>query len=430
VTRSAPDRVLVLGGGAREHALADRLAADPAVRQLFAAPGNPGIAELAECHPVPPEDPAAVLALARQLGVDLVVVGPEAPLMAGVADVLNENGIPCFGPTAAAARIEGSKAYAKEVMAAAGVPTAGAAVFDTAGLARAVERLAATAPPYVVKYDGLAAGKGVTVTTDLEAAVAAVRDRLREPQDRILLEDYLAGPEFSLFALTDGRTVRPLPAACDYKRVGDGDQGPNTGGMGSYAPAAWLQPSASDVAVERIVTPTVHELARRGTPFRGLLFAGLALGPEGPAVVEFNARFGDPETESLLLLLRTPLAGLLFAAATGDLAALPPPEWGPGAAVTVVVAAAGYPAAPRLGDPVAGLADAGSVPGVRIFHGGTAVRGGRLVTSSGRVLAVSGYADDVATARERVYRAVGHLEIPGGHYRRDIAQPQQMSGNP
>ncbi|PZM90282.1 MAG: phosphoribosylamine--glycine ligase, partial [Actinobacteria bacterium] len=327
-------RVLLIGSGGREHALARGLAADPAVDHLIAAPGNPGIAEVAELRPVTVDDPEAVTELARQTGVDLVVIGPEAPLVAGVADAVRAAGIACFGPSQAAARLEGSKSFAKEVMAAAKVPTA------RSRTCRSAEEVAAAldefGPPYVVKNDGLAAGKGVVVTTDREAALAhAARC------ERVVVEEYLDGPEASLFVVTDGETAVPLLPAQDFKRVGDGDTGPNTGGMGAYAPLPWAPPGFVDDVMTAIVQPTLGEMRQRGVPFAGLLYVGLAVTATGPKVIEFNARFGDPETQAVLALLETPLAGLLHAAATGTLAAHPPLKWGPGAAGAVGIAPGG-----------------------------------------------------------------------------------------
>ncbi|HVB28006.1 MAG TPA: phosphoribosylamine--glycine ligase [Mycobacteriales bacterium] len=423
-------RVLVVGSGAREHALVHALSQDPGVSEIFAAPGNPGIALLASCERLAPTDPVAVAGLALDVGADLVVVGPEAPLVAGVADAVRAAGVPCFGPSAAAARLEGSKAFAKEVMAAAGVPTARALVFTAAERAQALAHLDRAPAPYVIKDDGLAAGKGVTVTQDRALARAAVEAALAGPDDRIVVEDYLAGPEVSLFCLTDGTHVRALLPAQDFKRLGDGDLGPNTGGMGAYAPLPWLPDGLVDLVVHRIVQPTVDEMARRGTPFQGLLYAGLALTASGPQVVEFNCRFGDPETEAVLALLSTPLGGLLHATATGRLATVPPLGWRPGAAVTVVVAAAGYPGMPRSGDPVDGLAEAAAVPGASVFHAGTAAaaaapgaRSGalpRVVSAGGRVLAVTGTGADLAGARDCAYAAVRRIRLAGAQHRGDI----------
>lgn len=412
-------KVLLLGSGAREHALARSLAADPDVEELHALPGNPGIAAHARCRPGDPSDTAAVVRLAQELAVDLVVVGPEAPLVAGVADALAEAGVACFGPTAAAARVEGSKAFAKEVMASAGVPTAAARVCTS--LEEVAAALDATGAPYVVKEDGLAAGKGVVVTSDRVAALAHAAGCVARDGGRVVVEDYLDGPEVSLFCLADGRTVVPLAPAQDFKRVGDGDEGPNTGGMGAYTPLPWAPEGLVDEVVRTVAQPTIEEMARRGTPFTGVLYVGLALCADGPRVVEFNARFGDPETQSVLARLETPLAGLLLAAAQGRLADLPPLRWSPQSSVTVVVAADGYPAAPRTGDPVTGVEEAGAVDGVHVLHAGTREVDGALVSSGGRVLSVVALGEDLAQARARAYAAVHRIHLEGSHVRGDIA---------
>ncbi|MEV6796917.1 phosphoribosylamine--glycine ligase [Micromonospora rifamycinica] len=403
-------RVLLLGGGGREHALALGLVEDPAVEALFAAPGNPGIAGLAELRQVDPVDPAGVAALAVEVGADLVVIGPEAPLVAGVADAVRAKGVAVFGPSAEAARLEGSKTFAKEIMTAAGVPTARAyTCTDAESVGRALEEFGT---PYVVKDDGLAAGKGVVVTDDRAAA-------LRHAQEcgRVVVEEYLSGPEVSLFVVTDGVAALPLLPAQDFKRVGDGDAGPNTGGMGAYAPLPWAPSGLVDEVMADVVHPTLAELRRRGTPFAGLLYVGLALTAAGPRVIEFNARFGDPETQVVLALLETPLAGLLRAAATGTLAAHPPLRWRDGAAVTVVVAAEGYPAAPRTGDVITGA----DHPGV--IHAGTARRAadGALVSAGGRVLCGTATGPDLTAARDAAYALVRGIELAGSHHRGDIA---------
>jgi phosphoribosylamine--glycine ligase len=407
-------RTLVIGTGGREHALVLALSRDPGVTEVHAAPGNPGMARLATLHAVDPMDGAAVAALAAEVEADLVVVGPEAPLVAGVADAVRKAGISCFGPTAEAARLEGSKAFAKEVMAAAGVPTAMARVCTSPE--QAADALDVFGAPYVVKDDGLAAGKGVVVTHDREAALAHAKGC-----ERVVVEEFLDGPEVSLFAITDGETVYPLQPAQDFKRALDGDEGPNTGGMGAYTPLPWAPEGLVDEVTERVLVPTVRELARRGTPFSGLLYAGLALTRRGVRVVEFNARFGDPETQALLQRLASPLGGLLKAAADGCLDEVDPPRWGGGAAVTVVMASAGYPDTPRKGDEITGLDDAGSVEGVDVIHAGTAERDGALVTAGGRVLAVTAVGDDVADARSRAYDAVRRVHFEGAQHRTDIA---------
>ena len=403
-------RVLLIGSGGREHALALGLAADPAVTQLVAAPGNPGIAEVAEVRPVDPADPTAVAALAVETAAELVVVGPEAPLVAGVADVVRAKGIPCFGPSAAAARLEGSKAFAKEVMASAGVPTARSRACTRPGEAAAA--LDEFGPPYVVKDDGLAAGKGVVVTEDRAAALAHAASC-----GTVVVEEYLAGPEVSLFVVTDGTAAVPLLPAQDFKRIGDGDTGPNTGGMGAYAPLPWLPAGTVDEVMARIVRPTLAELAGRGTPFSGLLYAGLALTSSGPKVIEFNCRFGDPETQAVLALLETPLGGLLHAAATGALAAHPPLRWRDGAAVTVVIASPGYPGTPRTGAVIGGA----DRPG--IVHAGTARRAadGALLSAGGRVLCCTGTGADLPAARAAAYALVDGVTLAGSQHRSDIA---------
>ena len=402
-------RVLVIGNGAREHALCLSLAADPNVTALVCAPGNAGTAAVAQQRGVDPADGPAVAALAVELQADFVIVGPEAPLVAGVADAVRAAGIDCFGPSQAAARLEGSKAFAKDVMTAAGVPTARGRLCTTP--AQAAAALAEFGAPYVVKDDGLAAGKGVVVTADRDAAMAHAR-----ACGRVVIEEFLAGPEVSLFCVSDGHRVVPLLPAQDFKRLGDGDTGPNTGGMGAYAPLPWLAESMVAQIVETVAQPTVDEMARRGTPFTGLLYIGLAMTRQGPRVIEFNARFGDPETQVVLALLESPLAGLLRAAATGRLADHPPLQWRAGAAVTVVVAAAGYPGRPRAGDVITGADAAG------VIHAGTRRRDdGALVSAGGRVLSVTATADSLESARAAAYELLAKVELPGGQYRTDIA---------
>ncbi len=416
-------RILVIGAGAREHAIVHALAEEAETfglrHELHAAPGNPGIAALAARHEVDPMDPAAVADLAGRLGADLVVIGPEAPLVAGVADAVRSAGIACFGPSAAAARLEGSKAFAKNVMAAAGVPTARARVcVDVEQVAAALDDFGA---PHVVKDDGLAAGKGVVVTADRAAALAHAARCLAPPDARVVVEEYLDGPEISLFCVTDGEAVVPLVPAQDFKRVGDGDAGPNTGGMGAYSPLPWAPADLVTEVVERVARPTIRELAARGVPFSGLLYAGLALTSRGLRVVEFNARFGDPETQVVLPRLASPLSGLLAAAARGELAALPAPAWRDDAVVAVVVAAAGYPGAVRSGDPIRGIADAEARAGVHVLHAGTATGPAGPVSAGGRVLSVVGVGPDLAAARARAYAGVDAVDLPGSHHRTDIA---------
>ncbi|MFC5909624.1 phosphoribosylamine--glycine ligase [Streptacidiphilus monticola] len=411
-------KVLVIGGGAREHALCRALSLDPEVTSLHCAPGNAGIAQVAQVHPVDQLDGRAVADLAVELGAEFVIVGPEAPLVAGVADAVRERGIPVFGPGAAAAQLEGSKAFAKDVMAAAGVPTARSYVCTTAQ--EVEEALDAFGPPYVVKDDGLAAGKGVVVTSDLDEAKAHAAGC-----ERVVIEEYLDGPEVSLFAVTDGTTVVPLQPAQDFKRVGDDDAGPNTGGMGAYSPLPWADPNLVEEVQASVLQPTVDELRRRGTPFSGLLYAGLAITSRGVRVIEFNARFGDPETQVVLARLKTPLNGLLHAAATGRLAAFPELKWRDGAAVTVVIASEGYPQAPVTGDPIEGLADAEAEDGTSyVLHAGTrlAEDGATVLSAGGRVLSVTATGKDLAQARARAYDSVARIRLRGSHHRSDIAQ--------
>jgi phosphoribosylamine--glycine ligase len=407
-------KVLVIGNGAREHALSRALSLDPSVDAVFCAPGNGGTGTVATNLPVDAADGAAVAALATELGVGLVVVGPEAPLVAGVADAVRAAGIACFGPSGEAAQLEGSKAFAKEVMAAAGVPTAMAHVCTTPD--EAAQALDQFGPPYVVKDDGLAAGKGVVVTSDRDEALAHAA-----ACGRVVIEEYLDGPEVSLFAVTDGVVAVPLTPAQDFKRVGDDDTGPNTGGMGAYSPLPWAPPGLVDDIMERVVQPTIDEMRRRGTPFSGLLYAGLALTSRGLRVIEFNARFGDPETQVVLARLRTPLGGLLLAAANGTLEQHPPLAWTDGAAVTVVIAAEHYPSTPRSGDPISGIDEAEAVPDVHVLHAGTRLDDGRLVSAGGRVLSVTAVGDDLASARSRAYEGVARIHLEGAHFRRDIA---------
>lgn len=408
-------KVLVVGGGAREHALCLSLSRDADVEALWCAPGNAGTAALATNLPLDVGDADAVAELAQMLAADLVVVGPEVPLVAGAADAVRERGIACFGPSEQAARLEGSKAFAKDVMAAAGVPTAMAHVCETPEEVAAA--LDAFGPPYVVKDDGLAAGKGVVVTADRDEAVAHAAGCAR-----VVVEEYLEGPEVSLFCVTDGTDVVPLQPAQDFKRVGDADTGPNTGGMGAYSPLAWAPDGLVGDVVRTVVQPTVDEMHRRGTPFSGLLYTGLALTARGVRVVEFNARFGDPETQVVLALLDSPLASLLRAAAVGRLGDLEPLRWSSDAAVTVVVAAAGYPESPRSGDVVEGLDDAAAVDGVDVLHAGTRLDdAGQVVSSSGRVLSVTARGADLRQARDRAYAAVGRIRLVGSHHRTDIA---------
>ncbi|MFJ1748662.1 phosphoribosylamine--glycine ligase [Streptomyces sp. NPDC088116] len=410
-------KVLVIGGGAREHALCRSLSLDPDVSALYCAPGNAGIAEVAELHPVDAMDGAAVARLATELEAGLVVVGPEAPLVAGVADAVRGAGIPCFGPSREAAELEGSKAFAKDVMAAANVPTARSYVCTTPE--QVDDALDAFGPPYVVKDDGLAAGKGVVVTGDLAAARAHAL-----ACGRVVIEEFLDGPEVSLFAITDGETVLPLQPAQDFKRALDNDEGPNTGGMGAYSPLPWADPKLVDEVLETVLQPTVDELRRRGTPFSGLLYAGLAITRRGVRVIEFNARFGDPETQVVLARLKTPLAGVLLGAANGTLGDLPPLTWRADAAVTVVVASHNYPDTPRTGDPIEGLDEiaAQDAPDAYVLHAGTRLDGDTVVSAGGRVLSVTAAGKDLKQARERAYTALNRISLAGSQHRTDIAR--------
>lgn len=411
-------KVLIVGSGAREHAIARSLHLDPAVTELHAVPGNPGIGQIAQLHAADANDGASVAALATNLRADLVVVGPEAPLVAGVADAVREVGIPCFGPTAAAAMLEGSKAFAKDVMAAAKVPTAEPRVCaNRENLDAALSEFGA---PYVVKDDGLAAGKGVVVTDDLAEATAHGQSIL-DAGGTIVIEEFLDGPEVSLFCICDGATVVPLQPAQDFKRAYDGDKGLNTGGMGAYTPLPWAPIDLVDEVVKHVAQPTVDEMARRGTPFQGVLYCGLALTSNGLRVVEFNARFGDPETQSVLARLETPLGAVLLAAAEGRLHEIDPLVWSDDAFVTVVLASHGYPESARKGDPISGIEDAEAVKGAHVLHAGTAVEDGQLVAAGGRVLSVIGRGETLADARAVAYEALGAIDLPGSHHRSDIA---------
>ena len=429
-------RVLLIGSGAREHAILLGLARDPEVTEIHIANGNAGT----DCtpagshatvtrHAVEEKSRSGCVALARDIDPDLVVIGPEAPLVKGVADALREAGFAVFGPNKAAARIEGSKAFAKDVMKAAGVRTAHAEIIasDPEGVAApsdAVinEVLDHFGPTWVVKDDGLVAGKGVVVTEDRKKALAHVNDVL-QTGNPVLVESYLDGPEISLFCLVDGETVVPLLPAQDHKRAYDNDKGPNTGGMGAYCPLPWLPQDAVDRIVKDICEPVAKEMVKRGCPYSGLLYAGLAWGKEGPAVVEFNCRFGDPETQAVLSLLKTPLGQLLHSIATGTLAEQPPLEWEDGAAVVVVLAAENYPASPRKGDVIRGVAELEKQhPGV-VLHAGTARDSdGNYISNGGRVLGVVGKGEDLAKARAQAYEYLEHINLEGGFSRYDIGQ--------
>ncbi|MEH3076807.1 MAG: phosphoribosylamine--glycine ligase [Quadrisphaera sp.] len=420
-------KVLVIGTGAREHALARSLASDEAVTAVWVAPGGPGPAAepgVLGCLPVDPCDGDAVTALAQELGVDLVVVGPEAPLVAGVADAVRAAGIACFGPSAHAAELEGSKAFAKQVMAAAGVPTAMARVCST--VEEVAEALDLFGAPHVVKDDGLAAGKGVVVTSSREEALEHAAACLSRAGAQVVVEDFLDGPEVSLFVLSDGTSVVPLAPAQDFKRALDGDEGPNTGGMGAYSPLPWAPEGLVDEVVERVAQPVVDEMRRRGTPFAGVLYCGLALTSRGVRVVEFNARFGDPETQVVLARLRTPLGALLQACATArlseHLADVGPLRWSRGAAVVVVLAAPGYPASAQTGGALTGAEAGEAGRGAWVLHAGTALDAdGQLVSAGGRVLSVVGSGADLAAARSAAYERLAAVSLEGGQWRTDIA---------
>lgn len=406
-------RILVIGSGGREHALLHAMHG----HELTVAPGNAGMARLATVRPVDVASPEAIVELARDVAAELVVIGPEVPLVAGAADALAEAGIPVFGPTKAAAQLEGSKAFAKDVMAAAGVRTAAATRVESADdLAAALDEYG---PRYVVKDDGLAGGKGVVVTED-RAEARAHAEAVLNAGNPVLFESFLEGPEVSLFCLVDGETVVPLKPAQDHKRAYDNDEGPNTGGMGAYAPLPWLPEDGVQTIVDEIAHPVAAEMVRRGTPYQGLLYIGAAWGPEGPAVVEFNARFGDPETQAVLSLLETPLADVLLAVAEGRLGEVGPLEWKDGYAALVVLAAEGYPQAAKTGGVITGdaLDDAS-----KVLHAGTALEGGNYLASGGRVLGAVGHGATLEEAVADAYEVIGGIELPGSFYRKDIARP-------
>ena len=404
-------KVLLIGSGGREHALAQALRRDPELTELHAAPGNPGIADFATLHDLDIEQNVLVLALAKELAVDLVIIGPEKPLVNGLADELRQAGIAVFGPSAIAAKLEGSKDFAKQVMHDAGVPTARSFTCSTEVLIEAA--LDAFGAPYVVKHDGLAAGKGVIVTSDRQLA----RDHAYL-STRVVIEEFLDGPEISLFGISDGTTIVAMAPVQDFKRVFDADLGPNTGGMGAYSPLPWAPADIVEQALLQVLKPTVAEMKARGTPFIGLLYAGLALTSEGLKVIEFNARFGDPETQALLPRLQTPLATLLYQAATGALHEAPALEWSPEAVVTIVLAAQGYPSTPQIGDPITGV---DSVEGAFVHQAGTTLKDGALHSAGGRVLSVTAIGPNLAVARSKAYEGISQITLRGSHYRSDIA---------
>ena len=416
-------RVLVVGAGGREHALAWRLARDPAVQKLFVAPGNAGVAREAECVRVAPDDAAGMLAFVERERIDLTVVGPEGPLVAGLADRLAERGHPVFGPTSGAARLEGSKAWAKDLCERYGIPAAGG--LSAGSMSEALGALDAFGPPYVVKADGLAAGKGVVITEERDEAVRALERALVEEEfgdagSTVLVEEHLTGREVSAFALADGRTALPLAFAQDFKRVGDDDAGPNTGGMGAYSPVPFVDDATAERIRTDVVEPTIRAMADEGVPYRGVLYAGLMLTDAGPRVLEFNCRFGDPETQALMPRLASEPAGLFLACARGELPSRRV-DLRPGACVTVVLASGGYPGVYETGFEIEGLEAAERVGGATVFHSGTAERRGRVVTAGGRVLSVSATGSSIAEARDRAYDASGRVSFEGMRYRADIA---------
>jgi phosphoribosylamine--glycine ligase len=410
-------RILVLGSGAREHAIITALLAENAGHEITAAPGNAGIAADVSTIGLDPTNPAVVTGFALENDIELVIIGPEAPLVAGVADKLRQRGVAVFGPGKAAAQLEGSKTFAKRIMDDAGVPTGRALRAGT--IAEAIAAIDDYGSPYVVKADGLAAGKGVLVTEDRDAAIDHARFWLNHGS--VLVEEFLAGQEVSLFLLSDGHSVLPLSPAQDYKRLNDDDDGPNTGGMGAYSPLPWLPAGFVDEVIETIALPTVRQLAEEQTPFIGLLYCGLILTENGIRVIEFNARFGDPETQVVLPRLITPLSGLLFAAATGGLGSLPRPEFSDDVAVTVVLASEGYPETPITGRIISGVDTALAIHGVSVAHAATAKSGDNLVATGGRILSVVATGTDFIEARSRAYLALEAIELDGGHYRTDIA---------
>jgi len=414
--------LLLIGSGGREHALAWKLGQSPKLAKFFAAPGNPGIAEHAEIVALDVADHDAVVDLCRDRTIGLVVVGPEAPLVAGLVDDLAAYGIAAFGPRQAAAALEGSKGFTKDLCAEAGIPTAAYRRFTDAGEAKAYTR--GQGAPIVVKADGLAAGKGVTVAATIAEALAAIDEcfagAFGEAGAEVVVEECLMGEEASFFALTDGETVVPLATAQDHKRVGDGDTGPNTGGMGAYSPAPVMTPELVGRTLAEIIRPTVTAMRERNNPFQGVLYAGLMITASGPKLIEYNVRFGDPEAQVLMVRLESDLLELLHATATGRLAAAAVPKWRDEAALTVVMAGRGYPGAYQRGDVIKGVREADALPGVKVFQAGTALRDGRLVANGGRVLNVTATGATIAKAQTRAYEAVDRIDWPGGFCRRDI----------
>ena len=412
-------RVLLIGSGGREHALATALKRDSKLTQLHVAPGNPGIGEIATLHQIDINDNQAVINLAKQLEIDLVVIGPEAPLVNGLADACAQNSIPCFGPSQAAAQLEGSKDFAKKIMAQANVPTAQSFTCTTQSeIENALDTFGA---PYVVKHDGLAAGKGVVVTSDRAEALAHA---LLSP--RVVIEEYLDGPEVSLFGISDGTTIIPMQPAQDFKRAYDGDKGLNTGGMGAYSPLPWAPKNIEQEVLQKVLQPTINAMAKRGTPFVGLLYAGLALTSKGIRVIEFNARFGDPETEVLLPRLETPLAQLLYAAATKSLHNFKNLKWCNKSAVTIVLASEGYPSEPKVDLPITGIKENENT---FVYQAGTKLKDGVLHSSGGRVLTVTGIGENLSVARNNAYQVISGITLAGSHYRSDIALTASQLGS-
>ena len=404
-------KVLLLGSGGREHALAQALKRDPELTELHVAPGNPGIAQIANCYQVDIKDNKAVIELAKRLNIDLVIVGPEAPLINGIADACLANQIPCFGPSKEAAKLEGSKDFAKQIMQIAGVPTAKS--FTCTNQAEIEKALDAFGAPYVVKHDGLAAGKGVVVTSNRSEALEHAL-----LSSRVVIEEFLDGPEVSLFGISDGEKVIAMQPAQDFKRAFDGDKGLNTGGMGAYSPLPWAPENLEEEVLEKVLNPTIKTMAERGTPFVGLLYAGLALNSKGIRVIEFNARFGDPETQVLLPRLKTPLAQLLYSAATKNLEKFSKLDWIAESAVTVVLASENYPSEPIVNLPITGLTESANT---YIFHAGTKNESGILKSSGGRVLTITGIGKDLNQARKEAYEVISKIRLTGSHYRSDIA---------
>ena len=412
-------RVLLIGSGGREHALATALKRDSSLTELHVAPGNPGIAKIATCHEIDTKDNSAVISLAKNLKIDLVVVGPEAPLVNGLADACTQENIPCFGPSKAAAQLEGSKDFAKQVMKEAGVPTAQSFTCSTK---EEIEKALDTfGSPYVVKHDGLAAGKGVVVTNNREEALTHALQ-----STRVVIEEYLDGPEVSLFGISDGTTVIPMQPAQDFKRAYDGDKGLNTGGMGAYSPLPWAPKNIEEEVLQKVLQPTINAMANRGTPFIGLLYAGLAMTSKGIRVIEFNARFGDPETQVLLPRLETPLAQLLYAAATKSLNKFKELKWSDKSAVTVVLASEGYPSEPKIDLPITGIKENENT---FVYHAGTKLKDGVLHSSGGRVLTVTGIGENLSVARNNAYQVISGITLAGSHYRSDIALTASQLGS-